>query len=66
MKDEAVLEFQSYKCKFLSGKKLPGMMPIYYLYFVIMKVLYQLYIYLKYDNHLNIDGGIYMLLGAFF
>ena len=43
MQDEAVLDFQSYKeystCKFLSGKRLPDMMPIYNLYFVSMKVL---------------------------
>ena len=43
MEDEAVLDFQSYKeyrtCTFISGKRLPGMMPIYNLYFVSMKVL---------------------------
>ena len=43
MQDEAVLDFHGYKeystCKIPSDKRLPGMMPIYNLYFVTMKVL---------------------------
>ena len=43
MQDEAVLDFHSYKeysiCKFPSDKRLHGMMTIYNLYFVTMKVL---------------------------
>ena len=43
MQDQAVLDFHSYKeystCKFPSDKMLPGMMPIYNVYFVTIKAL---------------------------